>query len=49
MDSKITGFVVTTPVDTEGFLDLGEASDWAMCAVLGGYAGWAEVEDLASG
>ena len=49
MTSKTTGFVVTTPADTEPFSDREAAGDWAMCAVLGGYAAWAEVEDLASG
>ena len=49
MAGKTTGFVVTTPTDTESFFGREAASDWAMCAVLGGYAAWAEVEDLASG
>jgi len=49
MAGKTTGFVVTTPTDTESFFGREAASDWAMCAVLGGYAAWAEVEDLGSG
>ena len=49
MASRTTGFVVTTPTDTEAFSGREDASDWAMCAVLGGYADWAEVEDLGSG
>ena len=49
MSGKQEGFVVTTPVDSESFSARDAASDWAMCVVLGGYASWADVEDLAGG
>lgn len=48
MSSKKTGFVVMTPTDSESFSSFEEASDWATRAVLGGYAAWADVEDLGS-
>ena len=44
-----TGFVVTTSNDSYPFSSRDMASEWALCAVLGGYADWAEVEDLATG
>ena len=44
-----TGFVVTTSNDTYPFSSRDAASEWAVCAVLGGYASWAEVEDLGTG
>ena len=44
-----TGFVVTTSNDVYPFSTREEASEWGLCAVLGGYADWAEVEDLATG
>jgi len=49
MASTKTGFVVTTLTDSQPFSTHEEASDWAMCVVLGGYASWADVEDLAGG
>ena len=48
MTGKMKSFVVMTPTDSESFSSFEEASDWAMCAVLGGYADWADVEDLES-
>jgi hypothetical protein len=48
MTSKKKGFVVMTPTDSESFSSFEAASDWATCAVLGGYAAWADVEDLGS-
>jgi hypothetical protein len=49
MNGKTTGFVVTTPADIEPFSTREEACDWSVGVVLGGYAPWAEMEDLASG
>ena len=46
---QASSFVVTTSNDTYSFSSRDAASDWAVCAVLGGYADWAEVEDLVSG
>lgn len=46
---QASGFVVTTSNDTYPFSGRDAASDWAVCAGLGGYADWAEVEDLATG
>ena len=43
------GFVVTTSNDTYSFSNSDAASEWAVCVVLGEYADWAEVEDLATG
>ena len=44
-----TVFMVTTSNDSYPFSSRDMASEWALCAVLGGYADWAEVEDLATG
>ena len=41
--------MVATLNDSYPFSSRDMASEWAVCAVLGGYADWAEVEDLATG